>query len=332
MTGRLTGCLLILILATAHAQQPSGQPHESRQTEYLQLEQEIQKLARSYRQLEQHGDETLSAKRREQLVDELEELVNKAFDLRQEMRREDVRRLRARLKKVEATVDQREQAKQEIIEHRVANLLDADRDPTLPAPLRNLSAPPYTQPRSIPGGGPPVEGPQSYPPGTTAVPAFPTPLAQPNRPATGLPGMRSTGEHLALLRAEAQNLESLHAAAERCVRAAEAADRAQWEQCLAAYRAVEQRFQAYVELTEFEVQAADAKLLDITKRVARLKGLFESGTISTGEYDEAQSELTLREIDVKRAHVAKDFFEQLLADAKKIVDRAAAKIQDQSGR
>jgi multidrug resistance efflux pump len=84
-----------------------------------------------------------------------------------------------------------------------------------------------------------------------------------------------------------------------------------------------------VELTDFEVQAAEAKLQENAMRVDRLKRLFQSGVTSTGEYEEARTELKLREIDVKRARVAKEFFEQLLAEANKIVDQATTRLQDQ---
>jgi hypothetical protein len=277
-------------------------PESPLQKKYQQLESEIDTLANTCRKLERDAEGS-SAKHRQELVEDLHRLVAEAFNIRQAMRREDVNQLRERLEKVAATVNEREESRDQIIEHRVASLLDADRDLRPPSSLRGPGS------RLVPQSG--YRANNAFP--KSLAPAQSGPIGMPGMPRNvpTVPSTSSSTEHLDLLKA-----------AEMCRQAAEHENPAEFERQIAAYRSVERQFRTQVQLTTLELQAAESKLEEITKRFARLKELYETGMTSSSEYEKAQGELKLREIDVQRARITKDFYEQLLDEAESTVDKA----------
>jgi hypothetical protein len=291
------------------------------QKEYQRLEGEITKTADMCRQLE-NDPTAVSDKRRDDLVEQLSQLITKAFDVRQEMRREDVQRLRDRLKQVETTVNKREEAKDEIIEHRVASLLDADQEvaprtpiagPDFPQPLARSPYTPgslYTAPVS-PNSPPAKSGPIGLPGPPHSIPSLPPLNSQALRPTGNAANPLGSSDHLDLVRT-----------AEMCREAAKGSDLLRIESRVAAFRAVERRFKTYVELATLELQAAESKLDGSKRQFERTKSLFESGVTTSTEYDKARDEFKAVEFDVQRARITRDFYEQTLVEAQAIVEKA----------
>ena len=295
------------------------------QEEYQRLEGEIAKMADVCRKLE--SDPTaVSDKRRDDLVEQLSQLITKAFDIRQEMRREDVQRLRDRLKQVETTVNKREEAKNEIIEHRVASLLDADQEVAPRAPIAGLYPQPlarspyppaimYTAPTS-PNSPPAKSAPIGLPGPRAGVPGLPSLNSQAPTAAGTAPNPLGSAEHLELIRA-----------AQLCREAAVNSDLVQVDSRIAEFRVVERRFTTYLELAKLQVEAAESKLDGSKRQFERTKSLFESGVTSSTEYDKARDEFKAVEFDVQRARITKDFYEQTLVEAQTIVEKALATVK-----
>lgn len=80
-----------------------------------ELEEQTQRLAAQYRQAPEAE--------KEHLRKELEELVGKHFDVRQERRLLEVRRLEQELKRLRETIEKRQSAREKIIENRLRELL-----------------------------------------------------------------------------------------------------------------------------------------------------------------------------------------------------------------
>lgn len=98
------------------------------QQKYEALEQQIDASADRCRVLaaskDKNARQKLDAERKDLLAK-----ISSAFELRQQIRRAEVDQLKKRLQAVESTLNDREQAKQEITASRLQHLLDADRDP-----------------------------------------------------------------------------------------------------------------------------------------------------------------------------------------------------------
>ncbi len=302
---------------TALATKPG--PPSPEQTQYLQMEREISQLADVCRKLANEQN-SVSQRRRDQLTKQLNERVAKAFEVRQEMRRQDLQRLRERLEKVEFTLHQREEAKAKIIEQRVASLLDADRDAIAqrPLPARREYQRPLPPGLESPGNplglrGPlmadPVQGDGSGIGLVGPASSAPRPAATPY-PNSPIP-----------LRGSNELLELLHAA-ERCREAAAGPDLQHFDRAVAAYRTVERRFKTYVELATIELQAAEANFDQLTGRQDRLQALYKSGVTSSEEFEKARGETQAARFAVQRAEVTKEFYDQLLDEAKTIVAEA----------
>ena len=304
-------------LGTYSALFPKADPPSPQKTEYERLEREIAQLAEVCRRLANEQN-SVSQQRRDQLALQLKEKVAKAFQLRQEVRRENIHRLRERLEQVESTLNQRENARDQIIEGRVASLLDADQDAiaqqsvpgyanrpqfprlpgSLPGPL-GLPGPPAT-PRLHGGSG--IAGPEP----DTIGPSL-APLASPN---SQTPPVSSDG-HLDLVRA-----------AERCRDTAAGPDFQRLDRAVTDYRSVERRFKTYVELATIELQAAEANLEQLKNRQQRLESLYKSGVTSSEEFEKAHSQAQSGEFAVQLAKVTKEFYDQLLKEAQTMVAEA----------
>jgi hypothetical protein len=90
--------------------------------EYRDLDRQVYNLARQYRDLDKPKE--LDEKLREQIA----ELTAKQFELRQQMRELEIARLHKRLEEVETNVRKRKGLKQQIVEKRIVDLLDEDRE------------------------------------------------------------------------------------------------------------------------------------------------------------------------------------------------------------
>jgi len=85
---------------------------------YNELQNQIFGLVRKHR-------EAKDAERK-RLRDQIAELTTQQFDLRHQMRKVEIERIKKHLRDVEAKVDKRENLKEEIIEKRITELLDED--------------------------------------------------------------------------------------------------------------------------------------------------------------------------------------------------------------
>jgi len=123
---------------------------------YNELQNQIFGLVRRHRDAK--DDE------RKRLRDQIAELTTQQFDLRHQMRKVEIERIKKHLRDVEAKVDKRENLKEEIIEKRITELLDEDAElrwQPLPigaplSPLQSLTpisvAPPRTAPATSAAG------------------------------------------------------------------------------------------------------------------------------------------------------------------------------------
>jgi hypothetical protein len=94
--------------------------------EYTKLEDQTLQIAREYRT--SAGKKDPDNKQLEDARKKLAELVTQAFDQRQRVQAEEVKQLKERLEKIEGTLNKRTDNRQQIIDKRVAELLEEDRD------------------------------------------------------------------------------------------------------------------------------------------------------------------------------------------------------------
>jgi hypothetical protein len=95
---------------------------------------EMEELFRKDQQLDCQAHElakqcqTATAEKREQIKKELEETVNKQFDVRQQRRNLELKRLEEQLQRVRDTVSRRDKARKQIVEKRVSELIGLERE------------------------------------------------------------------------------------------------------------------------------------------------------------------------------------------------------------
>lgn len=87
----------------------------------MALERQTRELIRDYRDAD--------AAKREEIKKEVDKLVDQQFDLRQQRRQLDLKRLTDELQRLKDAIDRRTQARKQIVEKRVAELLGQDNDP-----------------------------------------------------------------------------------------------------------------------------------------------------------------------------------------------------------
>jgi hypothetical protein len=92
--------------------------------ELAQAEAQADALAQEYRYSTQNGPFGADVRDPQQIRSELVEAVNRAFDLRQQVQQAEVEELRQRLTSVEGRIQKRDGAKDQIVDRRVAELLD----------------------------------------------------------------------------------------------------------------------------------------------------------------------------------------------------------------
>lgn len=85
-----------------------------------QLDRDAHHLAAQYQQA--------AGEKREKIQKELEELVNKQFDVRQQRRNLELKRLEDQLQRLRDAVSRREKVRKELVEKRVAELLGIDKE------------------------------------------------------------------------------------------------------------------------------------------------------------------------------------------------------------
>jgi hypothetical protein len=86
-----------------------------------QLERETRELSAQYRRA--------NSDRRAAIKKEVEELVNKQFDVRQQRRNLELKRLEEELQRVRQAVSNRDKARKELVDRRVSELLRIETEP-----------------------------------------------------------------------------------------------------------------------------------------------------------------------------------------------------------
>lgn len=260
-------------------------------SEYNRHNQRTQQLASQLRQL---GADADKSQQRDAMQLELRKEVEAAFDARQRQQVDELARLRQRLSEVEQTIASRQRLKEEIIGHRIAELIDPSRQ-WEPEPAASYST---TATVSVPVGMPPQASnvpdggtvqPGAAPRPTWAAPpaASLDPFATPNRlPTPGLGGvsiLRNADEFSRELGDAETRLQHLSKTTPRGF--SSEAELAAAERHLKAIRA---EYAAQLKLLALELQnalLAEEKARNDLSRVEKLIQV-KSGSISTTELDQ----------------------------------------------
>lgn len=245
----------------------SAQPPDPRMIEltnrYNQLEQEVMQLAQQFRQTAAEEGEEQRARLQQRIV----EITEQQFQIKHEVRQMEVDRLQQQLTQLQEQLQRREERKKEIVSRRVAELTVQD-DPLRWEPLTVPGTSPASSGYDAPGnwvfpGGPGT----TYPPGSGAGPAAPptVPTAVPNLPYPPIIGKPAAP------RADDARAPSMPTMRDPATAAVPS------------------------------VTEAEARLAIAERDLARVKTLFESGTIPADQFAHAQDAVQLARLQLEEA-------------------------------
>lgn len=103
-------------------------PQDPEAVKEMQLEEKVQQLANVYRNFDNPQIRPNKDITREDVQKEIETLVTKQFDLRQERRQKELKRFEEQIKKLRETIEKRQKARTEIIDRHVKDLLGQEDD------------------------------------------------------------------------------------------------------------------------------------------------------------------------------------------------------------
>jgi hypothetical protein len=103
-------------------------PHDPEAIKEMQLEEKVQQLANIYRNFDNPQIRPNKDITRDDLQKEIETLVAKQFDLRQERRQKELKRFEEQIKKLRETIEKRQKARTDIIDRHVKDILGQDDD------------------------------------------------------------------------------------------------------------------------------------------------------------------------------------------------------------
>jgi hypothetical protein len=270
--------------------------------EYSKLEEQALQAARELRS--GAPAEKPNEKQLEQSRKKLADLVARAFDKRQEVQQQEVKQLKERLEKVQASLSKRDSHRQEIIDKRVAELLDEDRDlrwDIVAAPSHSYAVAPQLQTVEVNPVVPPTQrfydyhdqAPSSFRPAIrTPVPVSPAPTAfrslpppVPVEPGVSAPqGTPVFNSNVGLMKAEDE--------------LAEAESRVKQKKAQRDY--IRRELETQLRILELDVQAAQARvesaksnLEEMMDTKRRAPGTFGPADVRKvkGEADQAEYQL-----------------------------------------
>ena len=261
---------------------------------------------------------------------ELRSRVEKAFDLRQQLQRLEAQRMRLKLQLIETNLDARDKNREDIIQHRVDEMLDSsaenperDTEETT-TQTANLGMPVTGTPIGLPGPPHlPLDGPAGLASQTVRNSDAGIQWPQPAEIVKDLRSKESAVEGNLQLRKMHQEhveqwskpLEQLKSEGIADPKMTEAYKQAMVDNANEAVRSwqsaldTRQRdwsrawsaYQSKLRLLRLDVDEAKLTLEPLQKNHDRMKRLAESGVVSTSEVTQAASDLAIAQINVQRA-------------------------------